>query len=98
MPEYKGNKLMAWGFIKGSDGRGFNLILVEKRDEVYGEWFMLINTSSASSSATKRPSPFPFEFSEIEDEMKNIGASHIYYTEDIIFDSNYLIQFFSSYI
>jgi eukaryotic-like serine/threonine-protein kinase len=98
IPEYNNKKLMAWGFIKGNDGRGFNLILVEKKDEVYGEWHMLVNTSSALSRGPRRPSPFPFEFSEIEKEIKNIRAIHIYNTDAKIFDLDYLIQFFSEYI
>lgn len=98
IPAYNGKKIMAWGFIKGSDGRGFNLILVEKKDEIYGEWYMLLNTSSALSSRQKRPSPFPFEFSEIEEEIQTIRAIHIYNTDDKILNLEYLIEFFSSYI
>jgi len=71
-------KIMAWGYVRNQYGKGFNIILVEKEDEIYGEWFVLWNTNSGLGGRAKSQEPFAFEFDEIEKEINNIGAIHIY--------------------
>lgn len=59
------------------DGRGFNILLLENKDELYGEWFILENYNSGFSTK-RRPEPFAFELDELEEEIQYIDAIHIY--------------------
>ncbi|MFQ5639197.1 MAG: serine/threonine-protein kinase [bacterium] len=93
LPQYDNKRIMAWGYLKSSDGRGLNLILVEQEDQLYGSWYMLINKNSAISSHPKRPEPFPFEFDELEKEIKLIKAMHIDQTHDRVLDIYCLKKF-----
>ena len=99
IPEVNKRKVMAWGYLMGSDGRGFNLVLLEKPKEVYGEWHVLINRLSAFGRADRqRPTPFPFEFDELEKEIQNIRAVHIYSTDVRLLDIDYVIEFIAEYV
>lgn len=73
-------KILAWGYLKSPDNTGFNILLVENKEDIYGEWVMLINTNSGFGRV-RRPEPFPFEFNELEKEIPLIYALHIYNTE-----------------
>lgn len=80
-PMLRGDKkIIAWGYIKSNDATGFNIILVESKDDLYGEWCLLINKNSGFGRQP-RPEPFPFEFDELEKEIQVIGALHVYRTE-----------------
>ncbi len=99
IPEVNRRKVLAWGYLKGNDGRGFNLVLLKKDNEVYGEWHMLINRTSAFARAERpRPTPFPFEFNEIEEEIHNIRAIHIYATDVHVLNIDYILGFIAKYI
>lgn len=79
-PLLRGNKVIAWGFLKNLDGMGFNLILTENKDDLYGEWSILINNNN-TLFGQRRIEPFPFEFGEIEKEIQFVnGGTHIYTT------------------
>lgn len=98
LPQYDNKRIMAWGYLKSSDDKGINLFLVEKEDQIYGSWYMLINKNSALSSGPKRPEPFPFEFDEIEEEIKLIKSTHIYKTDHKLLDIDFLKQFIGKFI
>ncbi len=71
-------KVMAWGYLRNQYNKGFNILLVEKEGEIYGEWVILWNTNSGLNSYPRTPEPFAFDFHEIEREIQTIGATHIY--------------------
>jgi len=91
-PLYDDRKIMAWGHSRGPDGRGFNLILVEKVGDIYGEWYILKNTNSVAVAKPRLPEPFPFDFRELEKEIRHIKIHHIYKTEVRPFQIDYLIE------
>ncbi|MED4553899.1 serine/threonine-protein kinase [Lysinibacillus capsici] len=79
-PSLREKKILAWGYIKSSDNTGFNILLLENKDDLYGEWVTLHNTNSGFSRQ-QRVEPFGFEFHELEQEIQVIYATHIYNTE-----------------
>jgi len=97
-PLFEDRKIMAWGYLKSHQGKGFNIILVEKEGDIYGDWFVLINTHNALSTQRERPEPFPFEFDEIEEEIKHIKAMRIYSTKVEILQLNHFVKFIEEYI
>ena len=99
LPEYKKNRIMAWGYLKSSNGRGMNIILVKESEEIYGAWYMLINRMSGFARSDRvRPEPFPFEFNEIEEEIRNITAIHIYNTDHRPLNIEFIKQFIGEFI
>lgn len=79
-PALRDKKILAWGYLKCSDNTGFNILLLENKDDLYGEWVTLHNSNSGLSRQS-RIEPFPFEFNELEKEIHHIYAMHIYNTE-----------------
>jgi len=100
VPQLKGRKIQAWGVFRTSEGKGFNLFLVEKADDIYGEWLILENRNSALSPRKRLPEPFPFEIQEFQKELPhiNVNATHVYTRKIIGFDIKYLIDFFKELI
>lgn len=81
-PTLRNKKVLAWGYLKDSEGGGFNILLVENEGELYGEWYTLWNTNSGIFAHRQRqPEPFYFDFNEIEKELPLITATDIYNTE-----------------
>lgn len=97
IPEYNHKKLMAWGIIKASDGKGMNILLVESEESLYGFWVTLVNKNSVIANRQRLPEPFAFEMDELERELKLIIAIHIYSTKHQVLDINNLKQFISDY-
>ncbi|WP_135557116.1 serine/threonine-protein kinase [Paenibacillus cymbidii] len=82
-PVLDNRKVLAWGYLKEHNNKGFNILLIENpEDSTYGEWYILKNKNSGFGRTT-RPEPFPFEFNELEEEIQLIRATHIYTTEVI---------------
>jgi len=94
VPKLKGRKILAWGFFRTSEGKGFNLFLVEKADDIYGDWLILENRNSALSREKRSPEPFSFEVQEFKKELPCIDAMHIYESEIIELNIKYIIDFF----
>lgn len=80
-PQVEGKMVLAWGFIKDKNRKGCNIILLENKEDIYGDWLLLFNTNSGFTNHERRAEPFPFEFHEIEEELNYIRAMHIYNTE-----------------
>lgn len=91
-PHYNNRKIMAWGYVEGTNGKGFNLLLVEREGDVYGEWYVLINTNNSWSRNPRTPEPFAFNFNELEKEIENIGVMHIYKLSVNHFDLKYFAE------
>lgn len=98
IPEYNHSKIMAWGYVKGSDGRGLNLLLVENDENDYGTWYTLQNRNRVGVVRERSPEPFPFELEELEQEIKTIRITHIYVTEDRVLDLSLIKELLSSYV
>ncbi|HTQ51695.1 MAG TPA: serine/threonine-protein kinase [Candidatus Acidoferrales bacterium] len=98
IPMYKDRRIQGWGFVKASDGRGFNILLVERPGEIYGDFVMLRNGMGVPSYAVQRPTPFPHELKELEKELHLMDAMHIYKTEASPFDANYLCEFVAQFV
>ncbi|MBI4834945.1 MAG: serine/threonine protein kinase [Planctomycetes bacterium] len=101
-PLWKNKKIMAWGYLKSKDGKGFNVILVEKDNDAYGEWVILTNTNNAlvKPEARRNVEPFPFEFREMEKEIKfaSGNVTHIYVTKAEQLKINHFVNFIEEYI
>jgi serine/threonine protein kinase len=98
IPKIQNRIVLAWGFIKANDKRGFNILLMEKPESIYGNWLLLFNKHSVVAlPRDNRPEPFPFEFSEIEKEISYLGAMHIYVTTKTDLDLNIIKKFLSNY-
>jgi eukaryotic-like serine/threonine-protein kinase len=97
IPKYEGRYIQGWGRVEGSDGRGFNVLLVEQRGQIYGEFLMLTNSMGVPSAAAKRQEPFAFKFDELEAEMNLLGAMHIYSSAVRPFSIDYMFKFIAEY-
>ncbi len=100
VPKLKGRKILAWGVFITSEGKGFNIFLIEKENDIYGEWLILENRNSALSRRKRLPEPFPFEIHEFQEELShiNVNATHIYTRKIIKFNIKYIIDFFKELI
>ena len=98
LPMIDKKRIMAWGYLKANDGKGFNLILLQSSQSIYGDWLLLFNSHSAFVvRKDNRPEPFPFEMSEIEEEINHLNAVHIYVTERHPLDFNKIKEFLIEY-
>ena len=97
LPRLKDQRVLGWGLLKASDGRGFNIVLLEEPGDLYGRFVFFVNKMGFPSRATQRPEPFPYEFEELEEEIRLIGAMHIYSTKVQDFDEAFLTTFVSEY-
>lgn len=101
-PVYKnmdldGKKILAWGYFKNSNGKGFNVVLIKDNPEdLYGYWLCLHNEHSGFvRKKDDRPDPFPFDtFEEFDKEIQHIHALHIYQTAVAHFSKDMLIPLF----
>lgn len=80
VPKCENRDVLAWSQVIDNNGRGFNIILLKKDGELYGDWFILRNTNSALSRS-HRIEPFGFELEELPKEIELIHAMHIYNSE-----------------
>ncbi|MFH1800157.1 MAG: serine/threonine-protein kinase [Candidatus Omnitrophota bacterium] len=78
-PTLHDRKVLAWGKVNNQYGRGFNILLLENKGEIYGDWVTMWNTNSAFNSGHRRHvEPFAFDANELERQIKCVGAMHIY--------------------
>jgi len=96
-PVLRGQKILAWGSLLGSDGRGINLLLVEQPGAVYGDWMMLLNKSGFFANQRRRPEPFAFALDELANEIRNVGVLGAHSIETKLLDIAFLKQFIADY-
>lgn len=77
IPQCKNKDIILWCQIADSLDTGFNILLLKNDDGIYGDWYILENSTSAFAR-TNRQSPFGFELSELPKEINNIGVLHVY--------------------
>lgn len=85
IPQCKGRDVMAWSYLRDESSRGFNILLLKRKDSLYGDWYTLHNTNSALSR-NPRPEPFGFTLQELPKEIVHISSTHIYNSELKEFD------------
>lgn len=95
IPTYRGRKIKAWGGLY-IEQKGFNIILLENNNELYGEWILLENTNCGFSTR-RRPEPFAFEFNELEKEIQYINVMHIYNTKVEAFNIEKIMSYVQIY-
>lgn len=76
-PTCRGRKVLAWGKIEDNSNYGYNILLLENKDDEYGDWFILYNVNSALNKNPRRE-PFAFSTTELPREIKLIDTTHIY--------------------
>ena len=95
-PKYRDNPISAWGGLYSDDGRGFNILLIEKKDELYGEWLIIMNTNSGFSR-DRRIEPFAFKLNELEKEIQSVNSTHIYNSEIISLNIEKFYEYISMF-
>lgn len=75
IPECEHRKVLAWGYIRVDEWKGYNLLLLQKIDsnDFYGDWFILENHPS-HIVPTDKIGPFALDFNEIEQAMADLHA------------------------
>ncbi|MCD1262025.1 hypothetical protein B5M42_024905 [Paenibacillus athensensis] len=75
-PKINNQLIIAWGFIEILDSIGFNLLLVEQEDNLYGKWYILKNRVGAFYQANERiVEPFAVDFNGLEDLVNKLNVS-----------------------
>ena len=91
-PTCRGKTVSLWAQVSDQRGMGFNLLLLENQESMYGDWFILENTNLGLGSR-HRIEPFGFELKELPKELPNIGAMHIYNMKLMPYDEEYMFSF-----
>lgn len=94
IPQCKGRNVQAWSHVRDQSGRGFNLLLLENQEGLYGDWYILNNTNSGFNRSP-RIAPFGFTIKELPKEIMLITATHIYNSELIDFDETQFLNYFA---
>ena len=77
IPQCKGRNIVLWSQVRDNANQGFNLLLLHNDSGLYGDWFVLENSTSGLTRIN-RPGSFGFELSELPKEVNNIGTLHAY--------------------
>lgn len=96
MPLLNKKRILAWGRLNTHEQTGFNILLIEKTGEIYGEWVLMENTNSGFARS-RRPEPFGFKFSEIEKEIQYVNTTHIYNSNILPLDKNKFYEYILKY-
>lgn len=97
MPLLNNRKIFAWGRLNSTEQTGFNIFLLEKSGEIYGEWFLMENTNSGLGSRRPRPEPFGFELSELEKEIQYIKTISAYNSKILPLEIDMFFQYVLKY-
>ena len=97
IPKVGDRQVQGWGVLQASDGKGINVLLVERPEKIYGEWMMLINSNGMFSGTFQRPEPFAFNFAELEEGVNYIGVLGRYQVQSKPLDLNYVKEFIAAY-
>lgn len=97
-PMLKGKEILAWGIINYADELSYNLILVNDMETIYGKWYQLKNRNSAFNQNPRTPETFAFDFNEIEEELNDINAIHIYTSKLEEYNKNELLENIEEFI
>lgn len=96
IPQCGDRNVIAWSYVRDQSGRGFNLLLVEDKGALYGDWCILRNTNSAFNKEP-RVEPFGFTLTELPEEIAHIRSLHIYNSELLVFDEEILLNYLADH-
>ena len=97
-PVLKRKNVLAWGMLESQYGTGFNIILLENEEDMYGDWYVLTNTNSALATKHRRNvEPFAFKFDELDREIECIGAMHVYNTQVEQLSVDHFVEYIEKY-
>lgn len=97
VPMCKNRRILAWSQVKDTSGRGFNLLLLETNNSLFGDWYILRNTNSALGSS-RRIEPFGFTLKELPSEIRYLNAVHIYNMDIFEYHSTELLTFLAEHV
>ena len=95
-PQCNNINILAWSQLIDSNGKGFNILLLDTENSPYGKWYVLINKNNVFNQK-KRPEPFGFNIEELPKEINLISCTHIYDSELKEFDSDKFYDFLANY-
>ncbi|MEY7999669.1 serine/threonine-protein kinase [Clostridium sp. Mt-5] len=90
-------KIMAWGYLETKNKTGFNILLVQKDDDMYGKFFIMENSCNGLVRED-RQSPFPFTFDELPQKIETIYALSRYNSDISEFNIEKIFSYISMYI
>ena len=97
-PVLKRKNVLAWGMLESQYGTGFNIVLLENEEDMYGDWYVLTNTNSALATKHRRSvEPFAFKFDELDREIECIGAMHVYNTQVEQLSVDHFVEYIEKY-
>lgn len=97
IPQCNKRDVLLWCQVEDSERIGFNLLLLKDNDDIYGEWFILKNSTNALTTI-ERNSPFGFKLSELPTEINHLHATHVYSMELSNFSQDELIGYIANHI
>ena len=71
VPQYNGQKVLAWGEITNSFNYGFNILLLDNGD-IYGDWIIMNNKNYLSEY---KKEPFAFTIDELPKAIDSVHAT-----------------------
>ena len=97
-PVLNKKNILAWGMLESQHGTGFNIVLLENQEDMYGDWYVLTNTNSAFATNHRRNvEPFAFKFEELDREIEYIGAIRVYNTKVEKLSINHFVEYIEKY-
>ena len=97
-PVLNNKNILAWGMLESQYGTGFNIVLTENQEDMYGDWYVLINTNSAFATRDRRNvEPFAFKFDELDREIECIRAVHVYNTQVERLSVDHFVEYIEKY-
>ncbi len=97
-PQVQKRNILAWGSLESQYETGFNVVLLENSETMYGDWVVLINkNSSLARSPARNKEPFAFRLNELPREIECIDAMHIYTTKVEPLSMEHFVEYIKTY-
>lgn len=90
-PKVENKLVLAWGYFDVQDGHGFNLLLVEDEDNIYGKWVFMKNKISAFYQKPNNvKEPFAIEFDGLEEALMHLNVMGSKFDSEIINEDKFI--------
>lgn len=91
-PKLNNQLILAWGYFDIVETHGFNLLLVEEEDNIYGRWYLMKNKISSLYQKPKNvQEPFAIEFDGLEQAINHLGVFGSKFESEVL-DENKFIE------
>lgn len=97
IPQCNKRNVLAWSQVKDDDGIGFNILLLESKESMYGDWYILTNTNSALVRK-RRNEPFGFSIKELPEEIGYLNVTHIYDLDLSGYDDSVILAYLTKHV